>query len=73
MYVRVQVKAGAKKESVIETDAKTFSIAVKEPAAQNLANMRVREVLARLFGVPVPAVRMISGHRAPRKIYDIDA
>lgn len=72
MYIRVQVKPNAKKESVIQTDAKTYSIAVKEPAQQNLANSRVREVLATLLGVPVPAVRMISGHRSPRKIFDID-
>ncbi|MGB4076603.1 MAG: DUF167 family protein [Minisyncoccia bacterium] len=71
MYVRVEVRAGAKKEAVIQTDAKTYTIAVKEPAARNLANMRVREVLARLLGLPVPAVRMISGHRSPRKIFDI--
>ena len=72
MYVRVQVKPGAKKESVIRTDEKTFSIAVKEPATQNLANMRVRELVAKEMGVSIQRVRMISGHRSPRKIFDID-
>lgn len=71
MYIRVQVKPGAKKESVIQTDDKTYSIAVREPATQNLANMRVREVLANLLGVKLATVRMISGHRSPRKIFDI--
>ncbi len=71
MYIRVQVKPNAKKESIIQTDSKTYSIAVKEPAQQNLANIRVREILAVLLGVSVPAVRMISGHRSPRKIFDI--
>ncbi len=70
-YVRVEVTPSAKKESVIQTDDKTFSIAVKEPAERNLANMRVREVLAKHLEVPQASVRMISGHRSRRKIFDI--
>lgn len=73
MYVRVEVKPGAKKESVIQTDDKTYSIAVREPAERNLANMRVKELLAELLGVRLATVRMISGHRSPRKIFDIDS
>jgi uncharacterized protein YggU (UPF0235/DUF167 family) len=72
-YVRVQVNPSAKKESLIQTDEKTYSISVKEPAKQNLANMRVRELLARHLGVPTAKVRMVSGHRSPRKIFDIDS
>jgi uncharacterized protein (TIGR00251 family) len=72
MYVRVQVRPGAKRESLIETEGKTLTIAVKEPAERGLANARVREVLAEHFGVPLGKVRMISGHRSPRKIFDID-
>ena len=71
MYIRVQVKPGAKKESVLRTDDKTYSIAVKEPAEQNLANLRVRQIVAEEFGVALGKVRMISGHRSPRKIFDI--
>lgn len=71
MYVRVQVRPGSKRESLIETEGKTLTIAVKEPAKQGLANARVREILADHFGVPATNVRMISGHRSPRKIFDI--
>jgi len=70
-YVRVQVTPSAKKESIIQTDEKTYSISVQEPAKQNLANMRVRELLARELGLPLMKVRMVSGHRSPRKIFDI--
>lgn len=72
MYVRVEVKPGARKESVMHIDEKTLAIAVKEPAAQNQANMRVRELVAEEFGVSVGKVKMISGHRSPRKIFDIN-
>ncbi len=71
MYVRVEVKPNAKRESVMHIDDKTLSIAVKEPAERNLANMRVRELVAEEFSVPVAKVKMISGHRSPRKIFDI--
>lgn len=70
-YVRVDVRPGAKKESVIQTDEKTYTIAVREPAERNLANMRVREVLAAELGLPTGKVRMVSGHRSTRKIFDI--
>ncbi len=72
MYVRVEVRPGAKRESVMHLDSKTLSIAVKEPAERNLANMRVRELVAEEFSVPVSKVKMISGHRSPRKIFTID-
>ncbi len=70
-YVRVQVTPSAKKESILELDEKTYAISVKEPAERNLANMRVREVLAEHLSLPLAKVRMISGHRSPRKIFDI--
>ncbi|MCI0597659.1 DUF167 domain-containing protein [Candidatus Parcubacteria bacterium] len=71
-YVRVDARPSAKRESIIETDAKTYTISVREPAERNLANIRVRELLAERLGVPVGKVRMISGHRSPHKIFDVD-
>lgn len=71
MYVRVEVKPDAKKESVIQTDDKTYAISVREPASQNLANKRVVAILAEELGVPIGKIRLISGHRSPRKIFDI--
>ena len=72
MYIRVEVRPGARKESLLQTDDKTYVIAVKEPAERNLANIRVREVLANHLTLPIGKVRMISGHRSPRKIFAID-
>ncbi|GEM_PF-222063 len=72
MYVRVQVQPSAKKESLIQTDEKTYSISVKEPAARNQANDRVRSLLAWEFRIPITKIKLISGHRSPRKIFDID-
>jgi len=72
MYVRVRVKADAKKETVLETENQTFSISVKEPAQQNMANQRVKEILALHYGVPPQKVSMITGHRSPQKMFAID-
>lgn len=71
MYVRVQVRPGARRESVIQTDEKTYTIAVKELAAENRANERVREVLAEYLLLPLAQVRMISGHRSGRKVFSV--
>lgn len=71
MYVRVTVRPGAKKEAIIRIDETTYSIAVREPAERNLANSRVREMLADELSVPVGKVQLISGHRSPKKIFSV--
>ena len=50
MYVKVMVTPSAKKEKVEEKNGELF-ISVKEPAQRNLANKRVRELVASHFGV----------------------
>ena len=49
-----------------------LEISVKEPAQRNLANTRVREIVAARFKVPFSAVRILSGHRSPHKLLSID-
>jgi uncharacterized protein YggU (UPF0235/DUF167 family) len=44
---------------------------VKEPAERNLANIRVKELLAREYAVEVKAVRLVSGHQNSRKIFAV--
>lgn len=56
---------------MLRTDDTTYSIAVREPAERNLANDRVREVLAEELGVPVKRIQIISGHRSPKKIFSV--
>ena len=70
-YVRVRVTPNAKRESLIQVDGKTFTAAVREPAEQNLANGRVREMIADHFNVPVGKVKLTAGHHSPQKVFDI--
>ncbi|HEY5383395.1 MAG TPA: DUF167 domain-containing protein [Candidatus Paceibacterota bacterium] len=71
MYVKVRVRAGAKKEEFVEESKTHFAIAVKEPAQQNLANKRIVELIAAHFKVPSKQIRIISGHHSPSKILSI--
>ena len=71
MYVKVRVKAGAKKEEVRLVSKTHFAISVREKPLQNLANKRVIELIARHFRVPAKAVRIVSGHRSPSKILSL--
>lgn len=66
MDVKVRVKADAPKERV-ERLGTTFVVSVREPAKENRANERVRQLLAEALMVPVSAVRIVSGHHRPHK------
>lgn len=70
LYVRVVVKADAKRESITRRGDR-FAVSVKEEAEKNQANLRVRELFAREYGVRTSAVRIVSGHRIPSKLLSI--
>ena len=71
MFIKVFVTPGAKKESV-EEKGDTLRISVREPAAQNLANTRVRELIALREGIPLGKVRILTGHRSQSKMISIN-
>lgn len=71
MYIRVVVQPSAKKELFQKTGDCRFSVSVKEKAERNMANERVCELVARHFGVPRSAVRIVNGHQSPTKLLDI--
>jgi len=71
MYLKVLVSPKARKESV-EEKGETLAVSVREPAERNLANMRVREIVAARFKLPVGKVRILSGHRSRSKMLSID-
>ncbi|MBX2866942.1 DUF167 domain-containing protein [Candidatus Kaiserbacteria bacterium] len=72
MYIRVTVIPSAKKEKVTKLSDTRFEMQVKEPAERNLANRRVRTLLADTLGMPEGKVQMVTGHRSPIKMFDID-
>lgn len=72
MYIKVRVTPNAKKESIMQLKDREYAISVREPAERNLANMRIREIMAEQYDVVVGKVHIISGHRSPSKIINID-
>ena len=71
MYIHVRVTPKAKKESVAKITETEFEISVKEPAERNMANKRVRELLAKEYEINVANVKILTGHRSSSKILDI--
>lgn len=71
MYVKVKVTPDAKREAIFKENNTLFRINVREPAERNLANRRVREMLASHFGLKPGAVRLTAGHRSESKIFDV--
>ena len=72
MFIKASVIAGAKKEAFEKVSETHFKIAVKEPAKQNLANTRVRELIARHFALPIAKIRIVNGHHSPSKLLSIN-
>lgn len=71
MYIKVKAVAGAKKEKVEKETSDLYRIEVKEPAANNQANARVRQLLARSLGLKEGAVKLVSGHQRPNKKFEV--
>lgn len=72
MYIKVKVQANAKRENIRKKSSDSYIISIKEKAERNLANKKICEIMASLFGVSTKNVRIISGHQSPSKILSIN-
>jgi len=72
MYIKVRVVSSASKEKVEKKSNDHYNISVKEKAKMNQANNRIREIIAREFGVTTGAVRIVNGHQSPSKILSVN-
>lgn len=72
MYIKAKVVAGSKAESLVKESDERFIVHVKEPAKRNLANTRIRELIAMHYKVSVGKVRIINGHHSPSKLLVVD-
>lgn len=71
MYIKIRVLAGQKHEKIEKISNDIFHVLVKEPAERNLANKRIKALLADFYSIPESSVRIVSGHHKPSKIFDI--
>lgn len=71
MYIRINAVPGAKKEQFKQISADRYHIHVKEPAERNMANTRIKTLLARELGLREADMKLVSGHRSPHKIFSV--
>lgn len=72
MYIKVEITAGAKSETVEKIAPDLFRISVREKAERNMANRRVLELIRQEFGGRGVLAKIISGHHSPHKIVSIE-
>lgn len=72
MYIKIRVSTGEKEESLTRKSPDSFLVSVRQKPEFNLANNRVREIIAHEFKIPLGKVRIISGHHSTGKILSVD-
>lgn len=72
MYIKVRVRTNTRRESIMFVSENELAISVKEKPLENRANLRVFEIVAAHYRVPVKRVRMVSGHKRPTKVFSIE-
>jgi len=71
MFIKVRVKASARRESIEKLSENLYEIQVKEKPERGEANLRVKEILARELHVPQKRIRFVSGQKSPSKLFEI--
>ncbi|PIU99698.1 MAG: hypothetical protein COS58_00880, partial [Candidatus Tagabacteria bacterium CG03_land_8_20_14_0_80_41_22] len=61
MKIFVKAKPGAKAEKMEKIDDSHFTVSVKEPPIQGMANLAIIKVFAEYFGVAPSNVKIVSG------------
>lgn len=78
MKILVKAKAGAREDKVIPPPLKLMAdteewyvVSTKEKPTQGKANEAIAKLLAEHFDIPKSNVRLISGAKAKRKIFEV--
>ncbi len=71
MRILVYVSPRAKQDRVEPIGEGVYRVRVKAQPVKGQANERLRQILARYFGVSVSAVQIVRGHTARVKVVEI--
>ena len=71
MIIKVKVFVNSKKSEIIEKSENNFEIKVKEKPQNNLANERVKVLLASYFKISENSVKLLKGRKQKNKIFKI--
>lgn len=74
MIIRLKVHAKAKKEMIKRLkESDRYEVWIKEPARNNLANERLKELVAEITGYPLEKIRLIKGGKSSFKTFAINS
>lgn len=71
MLIKVKVTPDAKKDEMVKRSEDSYLVKVREKAEGGMANMKVKQILARYFKVSEGKIRLIKGGKRPNKIFEI--
>ncbi|MEK9183119.1 MAG: DUF167 domain-containing protein [Patescibacteria group bacterium] len=71
MKIFVQAKPNAREEKIEKIDGTHFTVAVREPPVNGLANAAIRKALAGHFKVAPSRVQLASGFSSRNKVFEI--
>jgi len=71
MFVRVTVKAKAKKDQVFPQKEGKFLVHTRQPAKEGRANQRVHLLLADYFHISPKKIKLVRGGTMPCKLFEI--
>lgn len=72
MRLEVKVVPGASRRGLAGWLGDALRVRVTEPPERGRANEAVRELLADALRVTTDRVRLVAGHTAPRKVFEIE-
>ncbi|GAA3899709.1 DUF167 family protein [Microbacterium invictum] len=73
MQITVRVKPGSRKGPLVESDAGSLTLFVRDRAVDGAANDAVVRLLADHFGIPQRDVTILRGHTSRIKRVEVDA
>lgn len=71
MKIFAQAQPNAREEKIEKIDETHFTVAVREPPVNGLANAAIRKVLAGHFKVAPSCVRLVFGFSSRQKVFEI--
>ena len=73
MRLTIRAHPGARVERTVRTGPAELELWIRAPARDGLANAAIERQLARLFRIPIAAVRVVRGRTGRSKLIDVDS
>ena len=72
MKIACQIKPNVKHDERVEQAGDLYVVYVKAPATEGKANVAAATLLAKHFGVPKTAVKLIRGTTSKHKLFELE-